>query len=90
MTPTQAPWWANYALGGAILVVFAGALAASCMIGNDTLRTTMLTASVTLASMVAGYFFGSSQSSAKKDDSLAAANAALAQSTPVPNPPAQG
>lgn len=67
----QAPWWALYALGAFVLAIFAGGLVASFAWGNDTQRTTMLTAAVTLAAGVAGYFYGSSKGSDKKDDTIA-------------------
>jgi len=69
-----------------VLAIFAAALAASCFLGNDTLRTQMFTGALTLATGVAGYYFGSSAGSAKKDDTIAASSAALATSTPIAAP----
>lgn len=54
-----------------ILIIFGGALTASCFMDNDTLRTTMFTASVTITTAAVGYYFGSSAGSQKKDDTLA-------------------
>ncbi len=90
MNQTPMPWWVLPGLAALVLMVFAGALAASCFVGDGTLRTTMFTAAVTLATGACGYYFGSSAGSQKKDETIAAANAALAQSTPVTTPPAQG
>ena len=86
-TPKSEPWWARYVLAGAALAVFAGATVASAFLGNDTLRTTMFTATIALASGAVGYFYQSSIGSAKKDEAFAV----LAQQ-PATNqnvPPAQ-
>lgn len=80
---TPMPWWVLPGLAGVILVIFAGALVASCFVGDGTLRTAMFTAAVTLATTAGGFYFGSSNGSQRKDDTIAAANVALAQSTPV-------
>lgn len=77
------PWWVLPSLAALVLLIFAGALTASCFLGDNTLRTTMFTAAVTLATGVAAYYWGSSASSSKKDDTLAATAAALATSTPA-------
>jgi hypothetical protein len=58
-----------------VLTIFAGALAASCVLQDDTLRTQMFTGAYGLATMSVGYFFGSSAGSAKKDDAIAASAA---------------
>jgi hypothetical protein len=75
--------WVMPVIAVSVLGIFAGALAASCFLGNDTLRTQMFTGALTLAAGVASYFFGSSAGSAKKDDTIAASSAALAISSPV-------
>lgn len=66
------PWWVLPLLGGQVIGIFAGALGASCFIGNETLQTQMFTGAYGLANMAAGYFFGSNAGSQKKDDALAA------------------
>lgn len=83
------PWWVVPGLAGMILLIFAGALAASCVIGDTTMRTTMMTGALQLAGVAAGYYLGSSASSQKKDETIAASSAALAASAPVadPSPP---
>lgn len=75
MTPerTPAPWWALYALAAGVLVTFGGAMVASFALGDNTLSTTMATGALTLASLAVGYFFGSSEGSAKKSETLAKA-----------------
>lgn len=71
MKQTELPWWVLPSLGAAVLVIFATALALAFIMGNETQETTMLTATVTLATGVVGYYYGSSASSAKKDAALA-------------------
>lgn len=87
MNPNQMPWWILPGLGALVLMIFAGAVVASCFIGNETLQTTMFTAAVTMAGGVVAFYWGSSQGSQKKDETIAQANAALAQSAPVQPPP---
>lgn len=84
MKPNPLPWWVLPALATVVLAIFAGALAASCFLADTTLRTTMFTGSLALATSAAGYFFGSSQSSQKKDETIAQAAADLGQSAPAP------
>lgn len=67
----QLPWWVVPALAGGILTIFAGALVASCFVGDTTLRTTMFTGALSLATGAAGFYFGSSAGSQKKDDTIA-------------------
>lgn len=68
--PPQNPWWVLPGLAAVILTIFGGALAASCFMDNDTLRTTMFTASVTITTAAVSYYFGSSAGSQKKDELL--------------------
>lgn len=81
--PPQNPWWVLPGLAGMILFIFGGALVASCFLGNDTLRTTMFTAAITITTAAVSYYFGSSAGSQKKDDTLAQ----VATNTPPPPPP---
>lgn len=85
-----APWWVLPALAVIAEVIFAGALAASCLLDVGDLRTVMFTGALTQAAMATQYFFGSSAGSQKKDDTIAASSAALATSSPIgvsPLPP---
>jgi hypothetical protein len=83
LTPTaHLPWWILPSLAIVLLLIFAGALVASCFLDDKTLRTQMFTGALTLATGAAGYFFGSSAGSQKKDDQIARSTAALAVSTP--------
>ncbi len=84
---TNLPWWVLPSLAAAVLAIFAGGLVASCFVGDGTLRTTMFTAAVTMATGVVAYYYGSSAGSAKKDETIAANSTALAASTPPPPPP---
>jgi hypothetical protein len=76
---TPLPWWVMPGLGAMVLVIFAGAVAASCFVADNTLRTTMFTATITMAAAVIAYYWGSSAGSQKKDDVIAA-------SVPAPPP----
>lgn len=76
------PWWVRPGLAALMLVIFGAATAAACFLGNETLLTTMFTATVTMTGLAIGFFFNSSASSDKKDDTIAANTAALAASSP--------
>ena len=65
------PWWVLPGLSVMALSIFAGALVAVCFMNNDTLRTAMFTATITIASTAVNYFFGSSSGSVKKDETIA-------------------
>lgn len=89
------PWWVLPGLAAMILFIFGGALAATCFMDNDTLRTQMFTGAFGLATAAVAYFFGSSAGSQKKDDAAAVSmlkkdetiatnTAALAASVPAP------
>lgn len=70
--PTAFPWWVLPGLALTVLVIFAGALAASVLLDDNTLRTQMFTGAYGLATLSVGYFFGSSAGSTKKDEAIAA------------------
>lgn len=74
MQANQAPWWVFPGLATLIMVVFAGAITASCFFEDGTLRTQMFTGALGLATMAASYYFGSSAGSAKKDDTIASSS----------------
>jgi hypothetical protein len=82
MNNPQLPWWVLPSLALGVLMIFAGALVASCFVGDTTLRTTMFTAAVTLATTAVGFYFGSSNGSQRKDETIATQGAMLATSTP--------
>ncbi len=77
----KAPWWMLPSIGTMVLAIFAGALAASCFMDNDTLRTQMFAIAGSGFTMMLGYFFGSSAGSQKKDD-VATAKALSSPPTP--------
>lgn len=80
---TPAPWWALYALAAAVLAVFAAALGAAYIAGDEKLAENLSIGALGAMTMALGYFFGSSQGSQKKDETIAAQGAALAVSAPV-------
>lgn len=67
----RVPWWVIPALGAMVFTIFWVALGLAFLWGNETQQTTMLTAAVTLSSGVLGYFFGSSSSNQRKDETIA-------------------
>jgi len=83
MSKTETPWWIVPGIAALSLMIFAGAVIASCFVGDTTLRTTMMTGALQLGMLAAGFYFGSSSSSQKKDDTIAAGQAALATSAPA-------
>lgn len=88
MPNSSAPWWALYTLAGFVLAIFAGAIVAAYLTGNKELASNLSIAAATAATGVLAFFFGSSQGSQKKDETIAASTAALAQSAPVITQPA--
>jgi hypothetical protein len=81
--PPSMPWWVVPSLSYLIVLIFAGALFASCVMGNDTLRTQMFSATVALATVAVSFYFGSSKGSQDKDATIAAQGASLATSLPT-------
>jgi hypothetical protein len=81
--PPAMPWWVVPSLSYLIVLIFAGALFASCVMGNDTLRTQMFSATVALATVAVSFYFGSSKGSQDKDATIAAQGASLATSIPT-------
>ena len=80
MVVSRAPWWAQYVLGLYAITIFAGALFASCFLGNSSLLIMMFTAASVGFGTILGYFYGSSDGSRGKDDKAAtdSANTAVA------------
>lgn len=72
MTSSTLPYWVLPGLATLVLVIFAGATAASCFFADGTLRTQMFTGSLSAMMTALGYYFGSSAGSQKKDDTIAA------------------
>ena len=80
------PWWVVPSLAAGVLLIFAGALVASFIWADSTLRTTMATGALALATSAGGFYWGSSASSQKKDETIAQAAQDLAQSKPAGKP----
>lgn len=72
-TNGKTPWWTLPVLAVLAEAIFAGALIASCLFEDTTLRTTMFTGALAQATVAAQFFFGSSAGSQRKDEQLAAA-----------------
>lgn len=64
------------------LGIFAAAIVFACVWGDAATQTTMFGGSLVMASNALNYFFQSSAASARKDQTIADANQALAVSTP--------
>lgn len=92
--PQPLPWWVMPCLGAMVLLLFGAGLIAAFAFGNETQQTTMLTATVTLATAVIAFYYGSSNGSQRKDDAIAARAQsgqpdqpmAIAISNPEPKP----
>lgn len=65
------PWWVVPGLAAIGMATFGGAVIGSAFVGDSTLRTTMFTATVTIAAGIVAFYFGSSASSQKKDEIIA-------------------
>jgi hypothetical protein len=79
---SRAPWWMLPTLGTFIILLFAATLFGAFWVKNEALILVLASAIMTSLGTVLGFFFGSSASSQKKDDTNALATAALAVSTP--------
>lgn len=76
-------WWTKPALAVAIYALVAVALAVAVYTKNDSIMNIIVGAIIAEFARASGYFFGSSDSSQKKDDTIATQSAALATSTPA-------
>lgn len=70
LSPTM-PWWVLPGLALIAEVIFASGLALSFSYGNETQQTTMLTAAIGLSATAFGFFYQSSMSGRKKDETIA-------------------
>ena len=76
------PWWVKPALAAMILALFGFALVTVMIDKGNANQLLMLGVINAMAGGVVGYYLGSSASSDKKDNAIAANTAALAASTP--------
>lgn len=67
-----APWWVLPALAIAVLLIFVAVGAYAMLNGDGNLKLIVITSASNYTSMVLAYYFGSSASSAKKDETIAA------------------
>ena len=83
--------WGKPAVGIIVLVIYGGmhALAFLKLLPSETLQS-LLGSDGTLATAVVLYYFGSSASSQRKDDTIATQSTQLAQSSPAPPADSQG
>lgn len=65
------PWWVLPGLALIAEIIFAAGLALSFAFGNETQQTTMLTAAIGLSATAFGFFYQSSMSGRKKDETIA-------------------
>lgn len=84
MADNTMPWWVKAGLGAFVLFLLGGALGLTYATGDTSNRSILIGAIIALASSVGGYYFGSSDSSQKKDATIASQSAALATSAPLP------
>ena len=60
------------ALAAVVLLIYGAAIGIAYLVGETTLLTTMLGATIPMAQTVLGYYFGSSRGSQAKDETIAA------------------
>lgn len=65
------PWWVLPGLALIAEIIFACGMALSFAYGNETQQTTMLTAAIGLSATAFGFFYQSSISGRKKDETIA-------------------
>ena len=83
--PPTTPTWVLPGLAVIILLIYAGALVAVCMLNNDTLRTSFFGSVPVVVMTAVNYYFGSSAGSARKDE--IAANSTVTTTSISPTPP---
>ena len=76
------PWQAKLALAGFVFSLMGGAMIGSYVTNDSANRSIIIGAIIASFSGVVGYYFGSSDSSQKKDATIASQGAALAVSVP--------
>lgn len=69
------------------MTLVAGTVGGAFVVGEPNLRAALAGAVVGYAAAAIQFYFGSSTGSQRKDDTIAAANQALAGSAPLPLPP---
>lgn len=79
------PWQARFFLAALLVFLYAGVIAASFMWGDSTLQTSLCGSVVPIVSGAITWYFGSSQGSEKKDETIKETSRALANSTPMSN-----
>lgn len=71
ITPRSWDHWMGPVIGVVVIVIYAMALAASFMWGNESLQVQMTTSVIPITMMVISFYYGSSAGSQKKDETLA-------------------
>lgn len=94
MAPTTRavpPWWVAPGLGLTAMLIFAGALIATCFLDDKSLQAAMFGMAGASAGQVMQYFFGSSSGSQSKDDTISRMKNGAPEGPPVAiaisNPP---
>lgn len=80
---SEMPWQAKLALAGFVFALMGGALVGSYVTNDVSNRQIIIGAIIASFAGVVGYYFGSSDSSQKKDATIASQGAALATSAPI-------
>lgn len=73
----EMPWQARFGLAGAMLLLLAVALGLSYVNHDDSNRNIIVGAIIAGSTTVLGFYFGSSDSSRKKDDVIAKAGSTV-------------
>lgn len=86
MSPEGKRWDVQGLLAIYAMTLVAGTVVGAFVVGEPNLRAALAGAVVGYAAAAIQFYFGSSTGSQKKDDTIAAANKALAGSAPIPVP----
>jgi lipopolysaccharide export LptBFGC system permease protein LptF len=88
MNATDMPWQVKAALGAFVYLLLGAALGLSYINADNSSTSMIVGAIIGQFATVVGYYFGSSESSQKKDAVIASAVPAVVPSEPSPAPKA--
>lgn len=81
--PAPLPWWVVPGIAYTLVLAFIAVVMVIVLRSEDKYEQIVLVALISLVTGAAGYYFGSSSGSERKDSTIAGTAAALATSAPV-------